>query len=342
MENTINHKNTVKLENLVVGYRSVHNRNIGIFGPVSTEIKEAEMIGVIGRNGIGKSTLLRTIATLQPPVSGKVLLQGVPASSIGRGEMAKIIGFVSTEIIHSFEIKVEELIAMGRYPYTGWLGKLNSTDKHAIEAAIEQTGTKDLLRKSIHQLSDGERQKVMIARALAQDTPVIILDEPTAFLDLPARYDILRLLNNLSLKNNKTVIFSTHDLAIAIDVADKLWLLADNEIIEGAPEDLLIRRVFRKLFLNSPAEFDPRTSAFKFKRHLSRNIAVRGVKKYRLLTKKALERIGFQTVDEETEWIVEIEESAHTPVWTIMRDGKKQSFGSIYELITYLRISVEN
>jgi iron complex transport system ATP-binding protein len=191
----------------------------------------------------------------------------------------------------------------------------------------------------MHELSDGERQKVMIARALAQDTPVIILDEPTAFLDLPARYEILRILNDLTVNNNKTILFSTHDLSIAMDVADKLWLLADNDIFQGAPEDLLINKVFRKLFLNSPAEFDYKTSAFRFKRELTPKVEILGEKKYRVLTKKAMERIGLTTSEGSAELIIDIHENEGKPVWYVKNSKGGISFHSIFELVTFIKNS---
>jgi iron complex transport system ATP-binding protein len=230
-----------------------------------------------------------------------------------------------------------ELVSMGRFPYTGWLGKLDQSDKKAIHDAVEQTGITHLLAKSLHELSDGERQKVMIARALAQDTPVIILDEPTAFLDLPSRYEILRILNDLTVNNNKTVLFSTHDLSIALDVADKIWLMAENEIFEGAPEDLLISKVFRKLFLNSPAEFDPASSTFRFSREMHKMVEIRGVKKYNLLTRRAMERIGIGMTENESETIVEIAEQQGKPVWHLRSAEYDMDFYSIYNLVAHLK-----
>jgi iron complex transport system ATP-binding protein len=231
---------------------------------------------------------------------------------------------------------------MGRFPHTGWLGRLDSADKIAIEAAIDLAGVGLFLKKPLVELSDGERQKVMIARALAQDTPVIILDEPTAFLDLPARFEILSILHNLARDNDKTVLFSTHDLSIAADIADKLWIMADNQIYQGAPEDLLISDVFRKLFLNSPAEFDLKTSTFRFRRDLRKTVGVTGDQKFRLLTKRAMERIGFQTLEEGIcELTVDVQENNGLPVWRLVDSDIETEFNSIYTLAAKLR-SVHN
>jgi len=330
---------SIALKELVIGYRVSGKGQNAIFGPVNVGISHAEMVGIIGRNGIGKSTLLRTIAGLQPALKGQIFIQGIPIHNLSLKEMARMVSFVSTEPVYGFQIKVNELVAMGRHPHTGWFGRMDNTDRNAIQQAIELTGVGPLLSKSLHEISDGERQKVMIARALAQDTPVIILDEPTAFLDLPARYEILSILNDLTLNNNKTLIFSTHDLSIALEVTDKLWLLAENEIYQGAPEDLLISKVFRKLFLNSPAEFDLKSFSFRFKRDLKRQVEIRGDTKYRLLTRRAMERIGFRTVDNGTDVIVELYEKNGSPVWHLHHCGSDSTFDSIYALVSHLKIS---
>lgn len=194
------------------------------------------------------------------------------------------------------------------------------------------------MQKPAHELSDGEQQRVMIARALAQDTPIIILDEPTAFLDLPARYVILKILNELTQRNHKTILFSTHDLSVAVEVADKLWLMAEGEIFQGAPEDLLISKVFRKLFINSPAEFDIRSSSFRFKKELRNEISIHGDEKYRLLTRKAMERIGLKTnLKDAGDIEIIISESGETPTWILRHKESKRSFDSIYALTSFLK-----
>lgn len=329
---------SIILADLTVGFHTPLGKDIAIFGPVNAVARHGEMVGLIGRNGIGKSTLLRTIAGLQPQLTGKILINGTENSRLKLKILARLISFVSTEPVYARQLNVSELIAMGRFPHTGWLGRLNSADKTAIDAAVDLAGVCQLLKKPLVELSDGERQKVMIARALAQDTPVIILDEPTAFLDLPARFEILSILHNLARDNDKTVLFSTHDLSIAADIADKLWIMTDNQIHEGAPEDLLISDVFRKLFLNSPAEFDLKTSSFRFRRDLRRTVGVTGDQKYRLLTKRAMERIGFLTLEEGIgEFTLDVRECNGLPVWRLINSDFETEFNSIYALAAKLR-----
>ncbi|MBN2814461.1 MAG: ABC transporter ATP-binding protein [Bacteroidales bacterium] len=327
----------ISLDNLFVGYPVSMKAGKTVYDSITACAGRSEMVGVIGRNGIGKSTLLRTIAGLQPPLKGSVFLNGTDSRSVSLKAMARLISFVSTETVYAWQIKVNELVAMGRFPYTGWLGKLNETDREIIGEAVAKTGIEALLSKNLHELSDGERQKVMIARALAQDTPFVILDEPTAFLDLPARYEIFRLLSELSRHHQKTIVFSTHDLSMAMDVADKLWLMTDTGIYQGAPEDLLISKVFRKLFLNSPAEFDEKTATFRFKRNLEKAISVAGEKKFRMLTRRALERVGFQITDDHSGWVVKIADNNGTPVWHVNMNGQLLAFDTIYALTLYVK-----
>jgi|WetSurSiteA1Bulk_404760.scaffolds.fasta_scaffold00327_4 iron complex transport system ATP-binding protein len=338
MESKTFSKQRVKLVDLRIGYRTAMGKERVVFGPINVELSKAEMVGIIGRNGIGKSTLLRTIAGLQPRLDGKILLDDTDNTKIPVKEMAKLISFVSTEAVITEHLTVSELIAIGRFPYTGWFGKLSQPDLKIVHEASELTGVSHLMQKPVHELSDGERQRVMIARALAQDTPVIILDEPTAFLDLPARYEILRILNDLSMVQQKTILFTTHDLAIAMDAADKLWIMADGNLYQGAPEDLLINKVFHKLFLNSPAEFDSKTFSFRFRRACKNEVTVSGESKYRLLTKKAMERIGFLAIDEgASHFKIYVEEINDAPAWQLHHHDKCLHFGSIYDLTKYLK-----
>jgi iron complex transport system ATP-binding protein len=327
----------LKLEDLHIGYYQSHHKKEGnIYGPMNVRVLGPEMIGVVGRNGIGKSTLLRTITGIQPPLSGKIYINGSESIRISRSGFARLISYVSTESIHIPNLRVAELVSMGRFPYTNWLGKLTPNDILIIQDAIELTGIQHLRYKPVYKLSDGEKQKVMIARALAQDTPVIILDEPTAFLDLPARHEILRLLHNLTRYKNKLIVFSTHDLSIAMDEVDKLWLMTDEGLLEGAPEDLLINQGFRKLFINSEMEFDIKNMAFRFSRDLNKSISVHGEDPYSSFTSKAMERIGFRTTsDEIADYIINIETNSNSTQWKVTGKGGESTFGSIYAMTSF-------
>jgi iron complex transport system ATP-binding protein len=329
----------LKISDLQVGYQQQSNPGEGIvYGPLNAEIHTPEMIGIIGRNGIGKSTLLRTLTGIQHAIRGTVIIRGQEISKISRSDRARLISYVSTEAINVQNLRVKELVSMGRFPYTNWFGKLTRVDHDIIDDSVEQTGISHLLGKPVYQLSDGERQKVMIARALAQDTPVIILDEPTAFLDLPARHETIRLLNNLSRQKNKLIIFSTHDLSIAMDEVDKLWLMTDEGMLEGAPEDLLMNQGFRKLFNNSDLDFDARSLVFRFSRDLKKRVKIVADEKYIIFTRKAMERIGFKTTkNEDTDYTITVLCDNSTPVWQVTAPDLKGSFNSIYQLTSFFR-----
>jgi iron complex transport system ATP-binding protein len=334
----------LKIQDLQVGYdRHVTSGRSIVYGPINTEVHTPEMIGIIGRNGIGKSTLLRTLTGIQHSLTGTIRIRGKEISEISRSDRARLISYVSTEAVHVQNLRVLELVSMGRFPYTNWFGKLTGIDQDIIQDSIQQTGINLLLGKPVYQLSDGERQKVMIARALAQDTPVILLDEPTAFLDLPARHETMRLLNNLSRHKNKLIIFSTHDLSIAMDEVDKLWLMTDEGLMEGAPEDLLMNQGFRKLFKNSDLDFDARSLVFRFSRDLKKRIRILADEKYLVFTRKAMERIGYKsTKNEDTEFTISVNTDTAIPVWHVKGPNLQRSFHSIYQLTSFFRHEVGN
>jgi iron complex transport system ATP-binding protein len=327
----------LKLQDLIIGYHQPsHGQEGVVYGPLNLEIRTPEMVGIVGRNGIGKSTLLRTLTGIQQALQGKIYFDGRESRKISRSVMATLISFVSTEAVHVQNLRVVDLVSMGRFPYTNWFGKLTGDDRNFIHDALEQTGIHQLAHKPVHQLSDGERQKVMIARALAQDTPVIILDEPTAFLDLPARHETLRLLNQLTRQKDKLIIFSTHDLSIAMDEVDKLWLMTDEGLLEGAPEDLLMNQGFRKLFKNTELDFDSQSLVFRFRRELNKRVAIRAEEKYYVFTRKAMERIGFMVAREgHTDYTISVILDNMRPSWLVAGPGLKTSFNSIHDLTAF-------
>ena len=298
---------------------------------------DGEIIAVIGRNGIGKSTLLKTLAGLLKPLSGEIRIDDQDIKKIRRTDMARLISFVSTEPVHVANLTVTDLVGYGRFPYTGFLGKLNNEDSRIVNEAIEQTGISHIASRYVDEISDGEKQHAMIARAFAQDTRLIILDEPTAFLDLPNRYGILRLLNELAHRKGKTVIFSTHDLGIALQEVDKIWLINENELLSGAPEDLIINKGFHKLFENSGFSFDSNDGQFKLIRKADKFVNLEGEGRIRYWTAKALERLGFEVTEAGTELKVIIADTKNRPMWKIIFKNEKMDFDSIYDLAAFLK-----
>jgi len=334
----IHEKIGLELQQVDIGYATGGSMPVTLANQLSLAVRTGEIIGLIGRNGCGKSTLLRTLVRLQSPLKGKILVNGHDISSIPRLEFARAVGFVSTENVNIQHITVTELVSLGRFPYTNWIGSFSADDSAAVSKAIELAGIPHLRKKYLHELSDGERQKTMIARVLAQDTQVVVLDEPTAFLDLPNRYELLRLLNELAHENGKTILYSTHDLNIALDESDKLWLMASGKITEGAPEDLIITKGFHKLFENSDLDFDMDTAGFRLKRKFSEAFTLSGDAGLNIWTSRALERIGMRTVTgDKSRRHVTTGYQKGMPCWSLLMNDKTEEYNSIYDLVSSLK-----
>ena len=222
-------KEMILLKKLSIGYRQKTDSR-KVLKDVNLSIFSGELVCLLGPNGIGKSTLLRTLSGLLPKLSGTIMINGRALEEYSEKELSKQVGVVLTDHPQLRNMRVEELVALGRSPYTNFFGGLSSEDKVFVDEAISLVGIDKLRGRMIRELSDGERQKVMIARALAQQTPVIILDEPTAFLDFPSKVEVMKLLRNLAHDMHKTILLSTHDLDLAVRLADTLLQVADSGI----------------------------------------------------------------------------------------------------------------
>ncbi len=252
--------NTVQLHSLSLGYGERM-----LFEGADIGFGWGEFTALIGRNGTGKSTLLRTIAALSKPLAGYISVNGRPLDDMTRQEIASQISFVSTDEIRVANLKVRDVVALGRTPYTNWVGSLIAGDRAKVEESLALVGMAAFARKSIDTLSDGERQRVMIARALAQDTPIILLDEPTAFLDLPNKYEICLLLRELAHRQGKCIIFSTHDLSMALELCDTMALIDGGRFFYGTTAMLTSEGHLQRLFDNTPLTFDPASNNVKLK-----------------------------------------------------------------------------
>lgn len=243
----------LKLDQLTTGYGSrVLLRN------VNCTLADGELVALLGANGAGKSTLLRIMSGAQQPLSGRVVVNGIDITGVSRQKLARIVSVVNTDKVEAESLKVHEVVAMGRYPYTGFFGRLGRTDLASVEIAMDAVGVLPLRERNVASLSDGERQKVMIARALAQDTPVILLDEPTAFLDVASRVETLSLLSRLAHEKQKTIVMSSHDVSLSLELADKVWLVAGDEtLVSATPADLIADgQALNRLFANRGVKFD--------------------------------------------------------------------------------------
>ena len=215
---------SVELKDLSIGYRTKQGVRVVAQG-LTAQLQRGQLTCLLGENGVGKSTLLRTLAAFQPKLEGSVSIEGRELDDYSERKLARTIGIVLTEKPDVQQMTVMELVEMGRAPYTGFWGRLNEDDRKVCNEAVALIGIEPLKDRMIQTLSDGERQKVMIAKALAQQTPVIFLDEPTAFLDYPSKVDMLLLLSRISREAQKTIFLSTHDLELALQVADTIWLM---------------------------------------------------------------------------------------------------------------------
>ena len=237
----------ISLQNLTVGYGEK-----AILSDINQTLEPGRLVCLLGSNGVGKSTILRTLAGFLQPLAGKVLLDGKDLSSLSLSQRSKTVSIVLTERVEVPYMKVADLVGMGRSPYTGFFGKLTKEDKQIVGEAIEMVGISNLAERTIDTLSDGERQKAFLAKALAQQTPIILLDEPTAFLDFHAKLSTLRLMLKLAHETNKIILMSTHDVEMALRLSDILWIVQDGKIQTGTTTSLTESGILRQ-FLGDEA-----------------------------------------------------------------------------------------
>jgi cobalamin transport system ATP-binding protein len=255
----------LKTKDLSIGYKSKKKDTI-IASNINIELHKGELIGLVGANGIGKSTLLRTLTKVQSSLSGEIFINSKSLSQFNNIELAKAMSLVLTEQIASKNLSVFELVTLGRQPYTNWVGNLSKNDINIINQSINQTNIEDLKHKKCFELSDGQLQKVMIARALAQDTDLIILDEPTTHLDMYHKAYLLNLLQKLVKETNKTILFSSHEIDLAIQLCDVLIVMTEDKVIIDTPKNIIKQGVFNSIFPKDLIIFDQNTNTFKIKR----------------------------------------------------------------------------
>lgn len=285
-----NEHNNIELYDLKIGYKTRQGKKV-IAEKLNATVRSGKLTCLLGSNGVGKSTLLRTIASFQPKLGGEIYIKKKEIEEYKERELSKAISVVLTERFVDNNMTSYELISMGRSPYTGFWGRLEREDKAAVERAIELVRIQHLRGRMLHTLSDGERQKAMIAKALAQDTPIIILDEPTAFLDFPSKVDMMQLLHRLSRETMKTIFLSTHDLELALQVADMIWLMDDDKQLHiGTPEDLALSGDLGRFFQQKEIIFDETTGLFRIENDYDRVIQVLGHGHLFAMIRKALLR----------------------------------------------------
>ena len=250
----------IELKDLTIGYTGKKQQTTIIASDINATIESGQLTCLLGHNGVGKSTLLKTLTAFLPKLSGQIVIDGKDIESYTEKQLARKIGVVLTERTSVQDMTVADLVALGRSPYTGFWGRLDDEDKEMVVRAMRLAGIENLSHRCVDTLSDGERQRAMIAKALAQDTPLICLDEPTSFLDFQSKVEMLRLLRRLSNDNGKTIFLSTHDVELALQMADSLWLMEqDHKLNIGTPRQLADNGSLSRFFDNDFISFDPAT-----------------------------------------------------------------------------------
>ena len=241
---------------MAVGYGQGNKRTI-LLSDLNLRLEQGSLVALLGKNGAGKSTLLRALTCDSQPINGSVEIDGKPSDEISKRDLSRLIALVATERIMGGAFTIRELVALGRQPHTGFLGRLSRHDDEVVRQSLEAVGIAHKAEQHVAQLSDGERQKAMIAKALAQETPIIVLDEPTAFLDVASRIETMKLLHSLAREQNKAVLLSSHDISQSLLLADELWvIIQDREVVTGSTEQVVMSGAMDRVFDNSSILFN--------------------------------------------------------------------------------------
>ncbi len=251
-------ENILSIKDLAIGYDSKV-----VAEHINFDLKAGMLCGIVGINGIGKSTLLRTLGGFQPKISGDIILNYKNLKDYAASNLSKELSVVLTEQPASKNLTVQELIALGRQPYTNWLGSLTELDKEQIRSSVAAFLLEDLKHRKCHELSDGQMQRVLVARAMAQDTSIILLDEPTTHLDLYHKVQILKMLQELAHNKHKTILFTTHEIELAIQLCDRILILDGKDQPFGDPCKLIEKQHFDRLFPSEMVKFDAKTGSYK-------------------------------------------------------------------------------
>jgi len=320
----------LKGKNLTMGYRHSGETEI-ILENLNLQANASELIGLIGRNGSGKSTLLRSIMGMLPLMKGELWLRDQPIQEFSPKQKARKIAYVEASANLPGNLRVHEIVAYGRYPYASLLWKQDNEAKMKVRLAMQQMNVLHLADRQLHQISDGERQRCMLARALAQDTPIILLDEPAAHLDIANRYELMKRLRKLADEQKKCIIMSSHDLDIMLNYTDKLWLIHQKNIISQVPEDMVIRKNIELLVDASDLNFSMENAKFQMQGNSRGKLCLKGEGLVFQWTKRALQRIGFDVkcnkfeglnvivneCEEKTEWKIEFPEKSVRKAFSI-------------------------
>jgi iron complex transport system ATP-binding protein len=327
----------LQTKELAIGYRSPRRPAHIVADNIDIALRQGGFACLLGKNGAGKSTLIRTLAGMQSPLAGEVILAGRPLHTLSARDLARRMSLVLTHRVAVGMMPVTTFVALGRHPYTDWTGRLRPRDHEVVERSISDVGIESLARRPMCELSDGERQKVKIARALAQEPQILILDEATAFLDLPRRVELMGLLQRLAHDGGRAVLLSTHDLDLALRWADRLWLLPHGgPIRDGVPEDLILDDAFSAVFSGGDVSFDKGSGSFAVIGRQHGAVALRGEGIPAMWTYRALERAGYRVLPEGACRVcVMVKVERDRTLWSIEGEGDR-TWNSVEGLLAAL------
>jgi iron complex transport system ATP-binding protein len=298
--------------------------------------ESGELVALLGPNGIGKSTMLRTLSRIQAPLAGSIEIGGTDIRRLSQMDLAKRLGVVLTERVAVGALPAERLVELGRYPHLGWSGALNDRDREVVRSAMEAVGIRHLAGRDSSRLSDGERQRLMIARALAQEPVILLLDEPTAFLDVPSRVELMGLLRKLAREERLAVVLSTHDLELALRMADTVWLVSpDGRMRAGAPEDIVLEGDLTEAFKSDGICFRPEERAFRLVSGGGAHAEVRGDGIRAILAGAVLEREGYEISS--TQPALSVMVNPRAPLWEATAGDRHSSGETFAELAQFSR-----
>jgi iron complex transport system ATP-binding protein len=327
----------LKLSNVSVGYRLSRGRQHIVAADIDQDLDVGQLVCLIGPNGAGKSTLLRTVAGMTWPLAGSVFLAETDLHRMSKAAVARQVSVVLTSRIGLGQLTGWDLAALGRMPFTNWSGRLTHEDEEIVATALQDAGAATFSDRLVAELSDGERQKVMLARALAQEPKLMILDEITAFLDLPRRIEIMTILRDLVRKNDRAILLSTHDLELALSMADRVWLLPQGDaLVSGTPEDLVLNGAFGRAFAAEGLSFDTKTGGFMITKPAGRKIRLSGDGTPLVWTRRALERLGWIPVEaEDTSYPhVTVQQQGADLEWYLTAAGRTERHLTVESLLT--------
>lgn len=327
---------------LSIGYKIKGEPDRVVASKLDLALQPGEFVCLLGPNGVGKSTLIRALTGMENPLGGSIEISGTNIKNLSPRQRARQVSVVLTESLPVGMFTARSLVALGRHPHTSWTGGLTDRDQERIEWALKTVDAASLADRQVSELSDGERQKIMVARALAQEASIMLLDEPTAYLDLPRRVELMRTLRELTRKEGLSVLLSTHDLDLALRSADKLWLFSeDGKLKTGMPEELALEGSLQAAFASDSLDWDDEQGSFRLHRDSSRYVQLEGEGAAYSWTRRALARIGYGIVEdsEKSEIRIRIRKFNSKTIWDLNSEGTGRACSSLSEVIQELQLS---